>query len=519
MFRFRRASVGAVVSAVLASAVMVLTPAGASAAESNGGTKVMPLGDSITDGYNVSGGYRTRLWQDLQNDAYMVDFVGSKNSGPTTLGDRDHEGHSGYRIDEIDKNLDTWMSAAAPRTVLLHLGTNDMNQDYAVDQAPARLSALIDKIRKDAPNADIFVSTIIPFSDATKEARAQTYNAAIPGIVKSKDSKVHLVDMRPTITASDLADGIHPTRAGYDKMADVWYAALKSVPGSIGVSGYDVARDKTATASGTCATAEGAPKAVDGSLTTKWCGFVSNGEAWLQLDLGASLSIRRWIVRHSAAGGERAEWNTKDFSLQSSASADGPWTDFDSVTGNTAAVTDRVVATATSARYWRLRVTAPTQTTDKAARIYALELYVNPSNSADLAKGKTASASGTCGTGAEADKAVDGSLTTKWCGFVSNGEAWLKVDLGSALAVRRWIVRHSAAGGEKAEWNTKDFALQYAGSADGPWTQFDSVTGNTDAVTDRIATETTARYWRLRVTVPTQTTDKAARIYALELYD
>ena len=35
----------------------VLTPAGPAGAESNGGTRVMPLGDSITEGTQVPGGW------------------------------------------------------------------------------------------------------------------------------------------------------------------------------------------------------------------------------------------------------------------------------------------------------------------------------------------------------------------------------------------------------------------------------------------------------------------------------
>src|SRR5205085_1329914 len=32
---------------------------------------------------------------------------------------------------------------------------------------------------------------------------------------------------------SDLTDGIHPTASGYDKMAAVWYDALRSTPGAL----------------------------------------------------------------------------------------------------------------------------------------------------------------------------------------------------------------------------------------------------------------------------------------------
>jgi lysophospholipase L1-like esterase len=210
------------------------------AAESNGGVRVMPLGDSITEGTQVPGGYRIGLWQRLTAAGYRVDFVGSQANGPASLGDHDHEGHPGWRIDQIDANINGWLGATSPRTVLLHIGTNDILQNYNVSGAPARLSTLIDHITAAAPAADVFVATIIPLSSASQEAAARTFNAAIPGIVQSKASagkKVHLVDMHSALTTSDLTDGIHPTAAGYDKMAATWYAALQSVPGSIGTPG------------------------------------------------------------------------------------------------------------------------------------------------------------------------------------------------------------------------------------------------------------------------------------------
>ena len=281
----------------------------------------------------------------------------------------------------------------------------------------------------------------------------------------------------------------------------------------------DLALNTTATASSTCASGQEAAKAVDGSATTDWCGTTTNRQAWLQLDLGQSRTIDRWVVDHAASNGESTDYNTKDFRLQSSTSSSGPWTDRDTVTGNTANRTDRRF-TPVPARYWRILVTDPTQvTTDSSARIYGVKLYTSTSTIGDLAQGKTATASSTCNTTSEtAAKALDASSTTKWCGFVSNGLAWLQVDLGRAVSVKRWVVRHAHYGGETASYNTKDFALEYATSNDGPWTQFDAVTGNTADSTDRTATATSARYWRLKVTAPTQTTNTAARIYALELY-
>jgi lysophospholipase L1-like esterase len=229
--RFSAALLGLVLTGGLA--FLPAVPVAATPGESNGGVRVMPLGDSITDGFNVPGGYRINLWQRLVAGGYTVDFVGSGFNGPDTLGDHDHEGHSGWRIDEIDANIVGWLQAEEPRTILLHIGTNDMNQNHDVPGAPGRLSALIDKIRAITPNVELFVAQITPESDPTLESRVTAYNDALPGIVALKGPMTHLVDMHSAITTADLADGVHPNATGYAKMGDRWFAALQSVPGSL----------------------------------------------------------------------------------------------------------------------------------------------------------------------------------------------------------------------------------------------------------------------------------------------
>jgi lysophospholipase L1-like esterase len=194
----------------------------------------MAIGDSITDGWNIPGGYRIKLWDDLQADHYTVDFVGPFANGPDSLGDKDHAGRPGNRIDQIAYWTPPELVTYKPRTVLLHAGSNDLGTDDGPAAAPGRLSDLIDIIRAGAPDADIFVAQITPQWNPLYESRIEAFNAQIPGIVASKGSKVHLVDMHSALTMDDLADGVHPNAAGYAKMADVWYAALRSVPGSIG---------------------------------------------------------------------------------------------------------------------------------------------------------------------------------------------------------------------------------------------------------------------------------------------
>lgn len=246
------------VTAALAVAVTTLagaTPAGTAAAESNGGVRVMPLGDSITEGTQVPGGYRIGLWQRFTTGGYRVDFTGSQFNGPAGLGDHDHEGHPGWRIDQIDANIVTWLRNTSPRTVLLHIGTNDVLQNHNLAGAPGRLSTLVDRITATVPAADVFVATIIPLANQNQESAARAFNATIPGMVASKvnaGKRVHLVDMHAALTTADLIDGVHPTATGYDKMAATWYAALRSVPGSIGDPGQPSAVRIVGTQSGRC---------------------------------------------------------------------------------------------------------------------------------------------------------------------------------------------------------------------------------------------------------------------------
>src|SRR5581483_2540247 len=170
------------VATALAACAAVLTLGTATAnAESNGGVKVMPLGDSITHGYTVPGGYRIGLWQRFTANGYKVDFVGSQSNGPASLGDHDHEGHPGWRIDQIDADIVGWLGTYKPHTVLLHLGTNDISHNYNLSPAPNRLSALIDHFTPAAPTGEVFGAHAIPLRARSVNAKVRTFNAGSPG--------------------------------------------------------------------------------------------------------------------------------------------------------------------------------------------------------------------------------------------------------------------------------------------------------------------------------------------------
>jgi hypothetical protein len=194
-----------------------------------GECKILPLGDSITDGIGFSGGYRVELFSKAVSAGKSITFVGKSANGPTMVAGktfpRNHEGHSGWTIEQIDGIVETYALDPDPHIILLHIGTNDMRIN--ANGASDRLEQLIDKIMADQPNALLALSNIIPFPSAANQT--MTYNATIPAIVKERaDAGKHIIFVEQFMgfPTSELGDGVHPNQAGYARMATAWYNAV-----------------------------------------------------------------------------------------------------------------------------------------------------------------------------------------------------------------------------------------------------------------------------------------------------
>jgi lysophospholipase L1-like esterase len=199
--------------------------------------KIMPLGDSITAGVGSTawGGYRVDLWNDCAAAHWRVTFVGSQSNGPASLPDKQHEGHPGWRVDQISDNVVQWLDTYQPQIILLHIGSNDIIHHYHASTAPARLSYLLNQITTTLPHAIVIVAQITPLGNPQLDAEVVTYNRAIPAIVRSMDAQgkhIEYVDMYNAVPVSDLVDGIHPNDQGYAQMAEVWFHALKPIMAS-----------------------------------------------------------------------------------------------------------------------------------------------------------------------------------------------------------------------------------------------------------------------------------------------
>ena len=132
----------------------------------------------------------------------------------------------------------------------------------------------------------------------------------------------------------------------------------------------------------------------------------------------------------------------------------------------------------------------------------------------DLARFAKATSSGHCQPGEEAEQAITPGQT-KWCSH-KEGDKWLVVDFGAPQTVRRYHIRHAAAGGESSMLNTRDFEIQV--EENDTWRTIERVSDNQADYTWGEFSPVTAQRIRLLITRSEQFSNQAARIYGFELY-
>ena len=232
-------------ASLLSAATGCLLGSGAASAQVGVALRLMPMGDSITAGYQSStgNGYRGPLFNQLAGQVGTLDFVGSQIDG--TMTEPSNEGHYGYKIADIAGLATGVVQSYRPNIILLHIGSNDLNTTHAVGNTPQQLASLIDQIVAAEPDATLLVAQLIPSQYPATESAIEDYNAQIPAIVQARAAKgehVAVVSM-DNLPASDYADTLHPNDAGYAQMAANWDAGIQGainagwigspVPGSI----------------------------------------------------------------------------------------------------------------------------------------------------------------------------------------------------------------------------------------------------------------------------------------------
>jgi predicted neuraminidase/lysophospholipase L1-like esterase len=198
----------------------------------------MPLGDSITHGSGGPTGYRGVLYESLTNGGYDVDFVGGETGNSEGMTDPDHEGHSGWRTDEIRDNINSWLNDNPAEIILLHIGTNDISDEQSAEEIANEIADVLDNIDvwENANGADVWVilARIVNRRDHTGSLGQETtaLNDQIQSLADARSAagdKLMVVDMESALDyPGDMNGSVHPNESGYGKMAVVWYNALNS---------------------------------------------------------------------------------------------------------------------------------------------------------------------------------------------------------------------------------------------------------------------------------------------------
>ena len=203
--------------------------------------RMMPLGNSLTDGDGSSSeaGYRFYFYNSLTNANISFDFVGSL-AGGNGFPDVEHEGHGGFRAEQLAAQMQTYLSNNSADVVFLEIGTNDISDNESATQVRNDIEAVIEAIHSFDANIEIYLGTVIPRQDG-KQATTAALNALLPSLVSAKSSagyKIFLVDhaarfLSNSNWATDLmSDALHPNDAGYDLMAQEWFASYVNNTGS-----------------------------------------------------------------------------------------------------------------------------------------------------------------------------------------------------------------------------------------------------------------------------------------------
>ncbi len=218
---------------------VIVRLAGASEAqpETDAPLVILPLGDSLTTGFNVTGGYRLPLQKLLGEAGCPADFVGSRNDNSGDMKDAEHSGYSGYNVIRLTPVALADLKTFSPDVTLLMIGTNNMNEGNG-PEASKQLDALIGQITAASPQMPLIVATIPPiippgyFKNIPDSAPIQAFNKQVRDMVAAhakNGERVALAEVFGALTPDDMdaKDKTHFLQSGADKVARVWFQALQ----------------------------------------------------------------------------------------------------------------------------------------------------------------------------------------------------------------------------------------------------------------------------------------------------
>lgn len=183
------------------------------AGEARADDVIVALGDSLTAGLGVAPdeAYPARLEQRLRREGYPYRVINAGVSGDTTAG--------GLR--RVD-----WVLRSGPEIVIVALGANDGLRGQSPQAMRANLEAIVARLQTAGARVLLAGMRLPPNYGAEY---TNQFEAVFPAVARS--AKVALVPFLLDGVAADprlnQPDGIHPTAAGYQMIADRLWPYLR----------------------------------------------------------------------------------------------------------------------------------------------------------------------------------------------------------------------------------------------------------------------------------------------------
>lgn len=223
--------------------------------------KILALGNSITfDGFRAEMrfvqdkiSYRGFLWDSLRTNNYNFDFIGHNICGYYQFPDPHFNGVPGIRDDQMASFLSSgydpisqmqvtagnYLNAFTPNLVLLHLGTNGVNDPGGTSAAD--IENILNLI--DAKSPDIWVVLALIIDMVPNSSNVTSFNNNVRNMAQARidaGDKILIVNMQTDAGLvyindttppfnGDMYDGLHPNDSGKLKMSNLWFKALQLI--------------------------------------------------------------------------------------------------------------------------------------------------------------------------------------------------------------------------------------------------------------------------------------------------
>ena len=203
------------------------------AAPSHKEWSILPLGDSITAGGTSFHSYRGPLARMVRQAGFTVRWVGSQST-PADEPLLPHDGYPGKPIQYLAANMRRIYSAHPADIILLHAGHNHTVEEKPIPGIIASTREIIQIARRINPKVITLLAQVIPSGKLPKYAYIPALNVQLAALSKdmnTKASPVILVDQAKGFDAQadTIADHVHPNQRGAEKMARVWFDALRPI--------------------------------------------------------------------------------------------------------------------------------------------------------------------------------------------------------------------------------------------------------------------------------------------------